>query len=166
MATPPSWQEQQTPLQQWQRNLFIDSDNASTTRARTPDWWQAIRATTLAWQRQRCLCINNSNDAITTMAKMPAHWQWWWCHCFKGNNASLTNNRQLMCTFFLAGSFLEKNRFVLTFPTRNGRSGWRQFYWFQGDTNNCVCHCTGWMEVASPPEGERATLTILVWPKL
>jgi hypothetical protein len=29
--------------------------------------------------------------------------------------------------------------------------------------NNCVCHWTGWVEVASPPEGERATLVILVW---
>jgi hypothetical protein len=31
--------------------------------------------------------------------------------------------------------------------------------------NNHVCHWTGWVEVASPPEGERATLAILVWPQ-
>jgi hypothetical protein len=31
--------------------------------------------------------------------------------------------------------------------------------------NNPVRHWTGWVEVASPPEGERATLVILVWPQ-
>jgi hypothetical protein len=45
--------------------------------------------------------INNGNNvivmgvtiAIVILAKMPAH-QWQWCHCNKGNNASLTTSNE------------------------------------------------------------------------
>ncbi len=72
MATMPLWQEQQLTLRQWQRCLHIDGNNTITTRGTTPAWQQATRATMLAWWWWRCLPINNNNDAIMTMAKMPA----------------------------------------------------------------------------------------------
>jgi hypothetical protein len=115
MATAPSWQEQQLPLQQRQRHLRIDGNDASlttinkgnaivmraampawgrqqnkaiTTKETVPSWTKGdnavvMRATTPSQQWLKCLCIDNSNNAIVmratlaimTMAKMPAH-QW------------------------------------------------------------------------------------------
>ncbi len=104
MATTPLWQEQQLLSWLWQRRLCNDSNNAITTRATTPAWQQAMRARTLTWQwqrclhikdamlpsqqRQRCLCIDNSDNAIVTRVTMPA-----WC---------TMNNSCVL--FFLAGS--------------------------------------------------------------
>jgi hypothetical protein len=76
------------------------------------------------------------------------------------------HNEQLVCNFFSwLDCFSEQNRFVPTFPTGKGGSG-------QGTCtdsivmpNNHVRHGTGWVEVASPPEGNSATLAILVWPQ-
>ncbi len=48
-ATTPSWREQQMLLRQRQRRLRINSNNTITTRATTPAWQQATRATMLAW---------------------------------------------------------------------------------------------------------------------
>ncbi len=47
-ATTPSWQEQQSPLQQWQRCLHINGNDAIMTRATTPAWQKATRAATHA----------------------------------------------------------------------------------------------------------------------
>jgi hypothetical protein len=58
-----SW-GRQLQSQQQQRCKRIDSNNAITTRASMPDQQRAIRATMLAQQWQRCLCIDNINNAI------------------------------------------------------------------------------------------------------
>ncbi len=107
--TPLLW-GQHFQSQQQQRRLCINGHNAIATRAMTPARQQVTRATMLAWQQRRCLCINDGNNAIVTRAiiaiataaKMPAHcrrqrqldnewqgqWHWWWqqCHSDKGNN--------------------------------------------------------------------------------
>ncbi len=62
-----------------------------------PSWWRqgclrinddkdtiATRATTPAWGRQQCH-HNEGNNAVTD--------QGWWCHCYEGNDASLTTAR-------------------------------------------------------------------------
>jgi hypothetical protein len=46
-------------LQQWQRRLHINSNNAITMRAMTP-----------------ALTSNEGNNASLTTAKMPVHQQW------------------------------------------------------------------------------------------
>ncbi len=108
-GTMPSWQEQQSPSRQWQRHLRINGNLTITTRATTPVWGQATRVMALAWQWWKHLPINDGNNAIMTMAKTPAHQQRWQCYCYKGNNASLMHNEQLVCTFFLGRiGFLSK----------------------------------------------------------
>ncbi len=72
MATTSLWQEWQLPLRQYQRRLRIDRHNAITMRVTIPAWQQAIRVTMLARWWWRHLRINNSNQSIPTMAKMPA----------------------------------------------------------------------------------------------
>ncbi len=220
-TTPLSWGQQLQSQQRW-RCLRIDGNVAITTRAMTPTWQWATRATTLAWQQQRCLHINNSNNTIvtrativiTTTAKMPAHWRQG-CHHNKGSNASLTtsdegNNASLMtagrpahqqwqwlhhnnnkdacastmatmpllqeqqcqldarwttCVYFFLGriSFLSKT--ALSQPSQQGKEGEGNCTDSSMTPNNCVCHWTGWVEEASPPEGGSATLAILIWPQ-
>jgi hypothetical protein len=61
-----------------------------------------MRAMSLAQQWQRCLRINNGDNAIvtkatiaiTTMAKMPVHQQQQQHHHNKGNNAGLTTSNE------------------------------------------------------------------------
>ncbi len=158
MATTPSWWEQQSPLQQQQRCLRINGNNTITTRATTQAWWQAMRATMLAWQQWRCLCINEGNDTIMTMAKTPAHWQWQQFNYYKGNNASLTNDEWLVCIFFLDQiGFLSKTTSL--WPSQHRKEGLDKGDCIDSSMtlNNCVHHWTGWVEVASPPEGKRAS---------
>jgi hypothetical protein len=71
MATMPSWQEQQLPWRQWQRCLRINGNGTIMMRATMPAWQWATRVTMLAQWWWRRLCINDGNDSITTMAKMP-----------------------------------------------------------------------------------------------
>jgi hypothetical protein len=81
MVTTPLSQGQHLQLQQWQRCQCIDGNNTIATRATMPAQQQATRATTLAQQRQRRLCIDNGDNAIVTrititimtMATRPAH---------------------------------------------------------------------------------------------
>jgi hypothetical protein len=61
----PSWREQQSPLQQWQRCLHIDN-NASLMISNKGD------------------DIDDDNNAIVTRATMPA-WRQQQCHCNEGN---------------------------------------------------------------------------------
>jgi hypothetical protein len=105
---PSSW-GWQSQSQQWQRPLHINGNDAITMRVTIPAQQQATRVTTLAWQWQRCLRIDNGNYAImtratiaiVTMAKMPVHWRQQ-CHHNKGDNASLTTrnkaNNACVCT--------------------------------------------------------------------
>jgi hypothetical protein len=101
-----------------------------------------------------------------TMAKTPACQQQQQCHCYKGNSASLMHNERLVCTFSLGRiGFLSKT--ASSRPSQQGKEGLDEGSCTDSSMtpNNHVCHWTGWVEVASPPEGERATLTILVWPQ-
>jgi hypothetical protein len=91
------------------RPLQIKGNNAIVTRATMPAWqWQGclhidnsinaivMRATIAiakmvkmhAHQRQQCHC-NESNNAITMMARTPAHQWWQQCHCNDGNDTNL-----------------------------------------------------------------------------
>ncbi len=112
---------QQLPLQQRQRCLRINNNNAIATRATTPlQWWQgclridddnvtiATRATTPAWGRQQCHqdegttfivdqgqwhhCYKG-NNAISTTTRTPAHQQWQWHHHHEGNNCICINGK-------------------------------------------------------------------------
>jgi hypothetical protein len=65
-------QERQSPSQQLWRRLHINGNDAIMMRATMPALRWAMRAMTITRQRQRCLRINDDNDAITTMAKKPA----------------------------------------------------------------------------------------------
>jgi hypothetical protein len=89
-------------------------------------------------------------------AKTPAHEQWQQCHCYKGNNASSMHNEHLMCTFFLLGwiGFLSKT--TLSHPSQQEKKGLDEGNCTGSSMMpiNCVCHWSGWVEVASPPEEE------------
>jgi hypothetical protein len=83
---PLSW-GQQLQLQWRQRCLRINGNCTIIKWATTPAQQQAMRATTLAWQWQRRLHIDDGNNnigtratiTIATMAKTPFH-QWQQCH--------------------------------------------------------------------------------------
>jgi hypothetical protein len=139
----------QSQLWQWQRHMHIDSNNVITTRATMPAWQQAARATTLAWQRQRCLCIDNGNtaimtrttSAITTMAKMSAHWQQG-CHHNEGNDTRLmTSNKGDNTSLMMAKTWQQPHcndgkdpcaSMMMTFPLQQGQ--WHQLE----DGNNTI----------------------------
>ncbi len=127
-------------------------NDTSSTMAETPahQWWQ--------W-----LIMMRATIIITTTAKMPAHWQWQ-RHHKKGNNASLMTSNEHTQSI---GTMLESVQLPLSWPSQQGKEGLDKGNCtdYSVTPNNCVCHWTGWVEVASPPEGERATLAILVWPQ-
>jgi hypothetical protein len=95
-----SW-GQQPQLQQQQRYLSSNGNDAIAMRATMPAWWQATKATALVWQWQRRLCIGNGNNtivtratiAIATTAKTPAH-QRQQCNYNEGYDASLTTSNK------------------------------------------------------------------------
>ncbi len=101
------------------------------------------------------------------LAKTPVHQRWQQHHCYKGDDGSLMHDERLVCTFLLGQiSFLSNT--ALSQPSQQGKEGLDKGNCTDSSVtpNNCVCHWTGWVEVASPPEGERATSMILVWPLL
>jgi hypothetical protein len=84
-AEMPSQQGQQLPLQQQQRHMCINSNNAIATMATMP----------LQWPQGR-LCINDDNNTIPMRATMPA-WEWWQCHHNEGNNTIADQGQQCDC---------------------------------------------------------------------
>jgi hypothetical protein len=96
-----------TPAQQGQQHLCNVGNGAGIIRVTTPQWWWqrclhidngnnaiATRATTSAWQGQLLSLRQGQqrycgNSKDAWTAKMPAHWQLQH-HCNKGNNTSST----------------------------------------------------------------------------
>jgi hypothetical protein len=125
---------------------------------------------------------NEGNNTSLTTMKMPTHQRQQWCHQEDGNDACAStmakapflqgqrrqlNARWTTCEYFFLGriSFLSKT--ALSQASQQGKEGLDK-----GDCtdssvapNNYLHYLTGWVKVASPPEGERATLAILVWPQ-
>jgi hypothetical protein len=110
----PLWQEQQLPLQQQQRRLHIDGNDASLPSSNEgsniddDNGAIAMKVTMPAWGWQQCH-HNKGNDAIAdqgqrrhcykgneaslTTARMPAHQQRQQCHCHEGDNCNGNNGK-------------------------------------------------------------------------
>jgi hypothetical protein len=114
MAMTPWWRERQLPLQQRQRRLHIDGNNASlltsskgddinddddaiATRAATPAWGQQQchhneGNKTAADQGQQRHCYKGDGPSLTT-ARTPAYQQQQQLHCHEGNNRDGNNGK-------------------------------------------------------------------------
>ncbi len=106
---------------------------------------------------------NKDDDTSSMRVETPAHqWWWWqWHHHNNGKDACTSmmattpllqgqqcqlNAQWTTCVYFFSSSgwLFEQNRFVPTFPTRKGRSGQRQLYWFQCDAKQS-CTPLDWL---------------------
>jgi hypothetical protein len=100
------------PLQQQQRRLHINGNNAITTRATTPLQWP-----------QGHLLIDDDDGAIATRAMKPA-WGWQQCHHDKGNNAVADQRQQHDC--------YKVNDAILTMATTSAHQQQQQCHRHEG----------------------------------
>ncbi len=154
---PAWWQATRATMlaQQWRRPQRInDSNNTIVTRATIAI---VTTAKTPAHWRHQChhnksnnaslMTRNEGDNASLTMAEMPVHQQWQWCHHDNGKDsctltmatttATTPAQRTMyhLCVRILWRYCLfEQNLVVLTFPTGKVRSGQIQLHWFQRDT--------------------------------
>jgi hypothetical protein len=158
------------PVHKWWQQYHCDkSNNCHCAMVKMPaHWWQ--------WRHHKkgnntsLTTSNKGNNASSTTAEMPAHqWQQWHHHnngkdacalttatttLLQGQHASVTHNEQLIHPFFLGRiGFLSKT--ASSQPSLQDKKGLDKSDCTDSSMtpNNNVHHWTGWVEVASPPEG-------------
>jgi hypothetical protein len=108
------------------------------------------------------VAFESDNECTTTTAMMASWRQLELGAMFVLQNESFV----LVCTLFL-GRIGFLSQIALPQPSHHQKEGLDEGICTNSNVTPRSCVCVGWVgvEVASPWEGERATLAILVWPQ-